>query len=658
MELDEHETPQKLKTHKFIINYQTNNSQRQMSISPCQLKVTPKNNKCLRKSINPRTPKAQSLSYSVAACSSLVSSNSNSVHSISMALVQTPPAKRYQRVKNPFEAALTDRLHLPLIASPSLFQRPNTPQLSSTQFEWTIDEVSSLKPAHVEPHETQFHDSPNPELEAKAQSAISSYFKEQQIVPSPIDCPLRSNRIVLSEINGTTPLSKPGRRIRDCASQTELTLPPILPPALEEALKPYFQPQLAGKDKVLKNLGASRSWISNSSEVKDTSLRRKLFDMHNIVVLENENQQTPRQQQLPKPSISSAHSNSSPISLNSLQHTAIVGKLSDSLDKSSFGSLSPISAADSLSPNCLGGSATKRKSRFGNFLSELEEVELLSPIHPPVRRKPLTESNRSQYRSHISEISKIDLTTNNVSTEAEENELFTPERSSSPLHVMAYDNLAEFSTDSFNIKVSRLKVNSSKQQATNQDKICKILQKSAQLATDVDIFPHDDTEDLLENTVDMDDMQVSQLSGHSSNCSSSQSDTPRGKRRSASRKNLSQSFSANWLQDEDEQELDTSQSMKIKEILAKKQFSVTSATTSCSFGGISKQRIENTTPKKSLTFYRTDSGFNEMSHSSMSSCEALKSGQDKNPQLDMLPLQEILVCCSTPSTKDKFNFMD
>lgn len=115
MELCGPETPQKL-THKFIINYQPN-SQRQSSISPSHYnKETPKNSKCLRKSINPRTPSAQSLSYSVAACSSLVSANSSSLHSISMAVVQTPPAKRYQRVKNPFEAALTERLHLPLIA--------------------------------------------------------------------------------------------------------------------------------------------------------------------------------------------------------------------------------------------------------------------------------------------------------------------------------------------------------------------------------------------------------------------------------------------------------------------------------------------------------------------------------------------------------------
>lgn len=116
MDLDDQETPQKHKTHKFIINYQQN-AVPQSATSPTHSnKATPKNAKCFRKSINPRTPKAQSLSYSMTACNSLMGGNSSAIHSISMAIVQTPPAKRYQRIKNPFEAALTERLHLPLIA--------------------------------------------------------------------------------------------------------------------------------------------------------------------------------------------------------------------------------------------------------------------------------------------------------------------------------------------------------------------------------------------------------------------------------------------------------------------------------------------------------------------------------------------------------------
>lgn len=98
-------------------------------------------------------------------------------------VIQTPPSRMVKgKVINPFEAHLTERLHLPVICSPSLFQRPSTPQSGSvTQFEWTIDEVSYLGPANVEAHETQFMETPDPVLEAKAQAAISVYFKEHSI---------------------------------------------------------------------------------------------------------------------------------------------------------------------------------------------------------------------------------------------------------------------------------------------------------------------------------------------------------------------------------------------------------------------------------------------------------------------------------------------
>lgn len=65
--------------------------------------------------------------------------------------------------------------------SPSLFHRPNTPQMSSTHFEWTIDEISSLNPASFEAHETQFVSMTDPDTDAKAQAAISSFFREQVI---------------------------------------------------------------------------------------------------------------------------------------------------------------------------------------------------------------------------------------------------------------------------------------------------------------------------------------------------------------------------------------------------------------------------------------------------------------------------------------------
>lgn len=67
------------------------------------------------------------------------------------------------------------------ISSPSLFQRPTTPRHNSTQFEWTIDDVSSLAPANVEVSELQYQQVNDPELEERAQAAINSYFKENEI---------------------------------------------------------------------------------------------------------------------------------------------------------------------------------------------------------------------------------------------------------------------------------------------------------------------------------------------------------------------------------------------------------------------------------------------------------------------------------------------
>lgn len=74
--------------------------------------------------------------------------------------------------------------------------------MCSTQleFEWTIDEVSSLNPANVEAHETQFVSVIDPELEAKAQAAITSYFKEQIIGMAlvGVSCKLQSIAITVT----------------------------------------------------------------------------------------------------------------------------------------------------------------------------------------------------------------------------------------------------------------------------------------------------------------------------------------------------------------------------------------------------------------------------------------------------------------------------
>lgn len=89
-------------------------------------------------------------------------------------------------MRNPFESQLHERLHLPVISSPSLFNTLATPKNRSSEtgtdeFEWTIEELSSLKPVNVVPHETQFCEELDPVREAQAQAAINTFFTEQKI---------------------------------------------------------------------------------------------------------------------------------------------------------------------------------------------------------------------------------------------------------------------------------------------------------------------------------------------------------------------------------------------------------------------------------------------------------------------------------------------
>ncbi|KAJ6646072.1 Protein aurora borealis [Pseudolycoriella hygida] len=175
------------------------------------------------------------------------------------------PSPRLSKVINPFEVGLTERLHRPIICSPSLFHRPSTPQLSSTHFEWTIDEISSLNPANFEAHETQFTSETDPDVEAKAQDAISTFFREQIIVPSPVDCPLRNQKITL--------LNESFRKnTRDGICQTELSLPPQLPKEIEDLLKPYFSQTMNQQQSPVYDCDTTID-----HDARDASLRRKLF---------------------------------------------------------------------------------------------------------------------------------------------------------------------------------------------------------------------------------------------------------------------------------------------------------------------------------------------------------------------------------------------
>ncbi|XP_055856868.1 protein aurora borealis [Episyrphus balteatus] len=514
-------------------------------------------------------------------------------------VLKTPPTKRFAKVVNPFEAALSDRLHLPIIASPTLFQRPPTPQHSSTQFAWTIDDVSSLQPANVEPHETQFHDSPDPEFEAKAQSAISSFFKEQQIVPSPIDCPLRSQRIILSEITGNTPISKPGRRIRDNAAQTVLSLPPTLPKDLEAALAPYF---------TFNECQQSTSNLADSSisaieyDIRDASLRRKLFDYQGVSCMDDDTCAEVERCQLTSASPPPQSPEVLKCKSAKFDDAFFKSRLSDPMDKSSFGSLSPI-AQNSSSPE------TKHRSRI-NFKNEVATTSRSGYFYENYRCPKVED-----FASPLAKKSPMYLFT-------------TPERSSVHQLSSPYRLASAKSDTAFNIKISGLLVDTTKR---------------SRASAELDLFA-DDTQD-----IDEDEMQVSQLSAISN--ISSESDTPRSKRRSTSRKNLSQSFTNQFVSsNEDENNVQLNDSLEE----ANKIFV---PTTNLSAESNAKQTHLAVSERSIL--YRTDSGFNEMTTSCSQQYDTKPnfqlSGEEedeedqKTANGNACDADISMICCSTPS---------
>lgn len=206
-----------------------------------------------------------------------------------MNINRTPISRLNRVIVNPFEASLNERLHLPMICSPSLFHRPATPQMSSTQFEWTIEDVASLGPANVEADETQFVMHTDPEMEARAQEAITSYFRDNVVLPSPINCPLREasektrllpevlrdenedRRDSLEELAAANNKSCLKRiKVRDGFSQTVLTFPPKLPKEVED--------MLAGFCTYTQDQQQEESSVESLNDSSNASLRRKLFE--------------------------------------------------------------------------------------------------------------------------------------------------------------------------------------------------------------------------------------------------------------------------------------------------------------------------------------------------------------------------------------------
>ncbi|KAK6639801.1 hypothetical protein RUM43_008076 [Polyplax serrata] len=145
----------------------------------------------------------------------------------------SPPSKNVSFVKNPFEHAklLKERLSQPL-CSPSLFKTVSSPA-QNDDFTWSIEDISMLRPADIDENPSQDFDSWfSPVTESQAQEAINRFFSSRLAdMDSPLKVDVEKKYVKTGE--------KCNILCEEKSIQTDMTLPPILPPDVEAILSRY-----------------------------------------------------------------------------------------------------------------------------------------------------------------------------------------------------------------------------------------------------------------------------------------------------------------------------------------------------------------------------------------------------------------------------------
>ncbi|XP_041646129.1 protein aurora borealis [Cheilinus undulatus] len=179
----------------------------------------------------------------------------------------TPETPGRPSIRNPFESP-NDYHHLkePLVPSPSVFKSKPC-KATPPKFNWSIDEMASLQPVHIDPEEIQrqsFYLSQtrmDSDIEEKRQNAIEQFFTKGTIVPSPWAAPeLRKGPQIYTKSLNSPMIAEESEKV-SVACQTTLTLP--LAFDLEKILGEYYRHEEVC-DAVQESLSSS-------------SLRRKLF---------------------------------------------------------------------------------------------------------------------------------------------------------------------------------------------------------------------------------------------------------------------------------------------------------------------------------------------------------------------------------------------
>ncbi|XP_061645005.1 protein aurora borealis isoform X1 [Phyllopteryx taeniolatus] len=180
----------------------------------------------------------------------------------------TPETPGKPSVRNPFESP-NDYHHLrePLVPSPSVFKLSQDVSHAPPGFNWSIDDMASLLPVHIDQEEIQrqsFYLSQTRtdfDIEEKRQNAIEQFFTKGAIVPSPWSMSDTQKAPHIYKTGSLSPMIEEQEK-KTVACQTSLSLP--LGFDLERLLGEYYRSEEATSD-------ASQESLSSSS------LRRKLF---------------------------------------------------------------------------------------------------------------------------------------------------------------------------------------------------------------------------------------------------------------------------------------------------------------------------------------------------------------------------------------------
>ncbi|XP_039749017.1 protein aurora borealis [Pararge aegeria] len=150
----------------------------------------------------------------------------------------TPPTK--ERVRNPFDKVLIERLHNP-ICSPGMCKIYKKQKNGS--FRWDIDQACTLLPADIVACSSQFEPTPDPVLEKIAEDANEKFFSQEMVVPSPLEVSKKIKPLLSSSTESnliiTSLISDKTVQVRDFSAQTVLSLPPELPPEIESILQQF-----------------------------------------------------------------------------------------------------------------------------------------------------------------------------------------------------------------------------------------------------------------------------------------------------------------------------------------------------------------------------------------------------------------------------------